>query len=72
MAFGDQKAIGVAALTGASIGASNPIAIQTPPVVAVGDLVVALMAQQTALTASGCTDNLGNTYVAQNAGTLSG
>ncbi len=72
MAFGDQKAIGVAVLTGASIGASNPIAIQTPPVVAVGDLVVALMAQQTALTASGCTDNLGNTYVAQNAGTLSG
>jgi len=72
MAFGDQKAIGVAILTGASIGASNPIAIQTPPVVAVGDLVVALMAQQTALTASGCTDNLGNTYVAQNAGTLSG
>ena len=72
MAFGDLKAGGTGASSGASILASNAITLNTATTVAVGDLVVALMAQQTALTASGCTDNLGNTYTAQNAGTLSG
>ena len=40
--------------------------------VSVGDLVVSLVCQQTTLTVTGVTDNLGNTYTAQNAGTDAG
>lgn len=65
---------GTGSSSGANIAASNAISINggTGVTVRVGDLVVAVLAQQTALTSSGCTDNLGNTYTAQNAGTLSG
>lgn len=40
--------------------------------VSVGDLIVSVVCQQTALTVTGVTDNLGNTYTAQNAGTDAG
>lgn len=64
---------GTGSSSGTSILASNAISINagTGVLVRPGDLVVALMVEQTALTASGVTDNLGNTYTAQNAGTLS-
>lgn len=64
---------GTGSSSGVSIGASNAISINAGTGVTVrpGDLVVALMCEQTANTASGTTDNLGNTYTAQNAGTLS-
>lgn len=40
--------------------------------VSVGDLVISVVCQQTNLTVTGVTDNLGNTYTAQNAGTDAG
>ncbi len=74
MAFGDLITNGTGSLTGASIGASNAIPINggTGVTVVLGDLVVAVLAEQTSLTASGTTDNLGNTYTASNSGTLTG
>lgn len=68
MAFGGLK--GTLTGNGNSIGTSNSIAGSV--VVAVGDLVFAVLGQQTNLTATGATDNLGNTYAAQNAGTDAG
>lgn len=70
MAFGDPKGTQLV-LTGASVGATNVLTTGSA-VVVVGDLVVVCFAQQTALTASGVTDNLGNTYTAANAGTDAG
>lgn len=55
---------------GASIGTSN--ALTGSVAVQVGDLVFVAFGQQTNLTATGATDNLGNTYTAQNAGTDAG
>jgi hypothetical protein len=69
MAFGTRLTTAGGTATGNSIAASNSISITAT--VKVGDLIVALMCEQTALTATGATDNLGNTYTAQNAGTLS-
>lgn len=46
----------------------NPTVATGSVVVAVGDLIVATFAEQTALTVTAVTDNLGNTYTAQNAG----
>lgn len=40
--------------------------------VSVGDLIASVVCQQTNLTVTGVTDNLGNTYTAQNAGTDAG
>jgi hypothetical protein len=70
MAFGDYKG----GLSGTAGSITNPFAISTggPVTVVVGDLVVAVLAQQTALTVTACSDNLGNTYTATNAGTDSG
>ena len=70
MAFGAFKG----SLSGTAASITNPFAISTggPVTVAVGDLVVAVLAQQTALTVTAVSDNLGNTYSAQNAGTDSG
>lgn len=68
MAFGDLK--GTITGNGASITASNSIAGSVS--VAVNDLIWVTFAQQTNLTASGATDNLGNSYTAQNAGTDAG
>ena len=65
MAFGTLKGT----LTGntTNIASSNPITGSV--VVAVGDLVYVLSSQQTALTSTTVSDNLGNTYTALNAGT---
>lgn len=68
MAFGGLK--GTLTGSAASITASNSIAGSVA--VAVGDLIFAVSCQQTALTSTAATDNLGNIYTAQNAGTLSG
>jgi hypothetical protein len=68
MAQGDLK--GTLSTSGASIGATNDLAGSVS--VSVGDLVVAVLGQVVNLTASGATDNLGNTYTAQNAGSDAG
>jgi hypothetical protein len=68
MSFGTLK--GTLTGNGASVTASNALAGSV--VVNTGDLIFAVFGQQTALTASAASDNLGNTYTAQNAGTLSG
>ena len=66
MAFGGLK--GTLSGNGNSITASNSIAGSVA--VNVGDLVFAVISEQTSLTATTAGDNLGNTYAAQNAGTL--
>ena len=68
MAFGGLK--GTLTINGNSVGASNALAGS----VAVNalDLVFVIFGQQTNLTATTCTDNLGNTYTATNAGTDAG
>lgn len=68
MAFGGLKGT----LVGGNNSIPNPLPATGSVSVAVGDLVVAVIGQQTALTVTAVTDNLGNTYTAQNAGTLSG
>lgn len=68
MAFGDL--LGTLTGNGNSVGATN--ALSGSVVVKVGDLVWVCFGQQTNLTATGTTDNLGNTYTAQNAGTDAG
>ena len=68
MAFGGLK--GTLTGNGNSITASNSIAGSVS--VAVGDLVFAVLGQQTNLTATTASDNLGNTYTATNAGTDAG
>ncbi len=70
MAFGDQKG---SALTGSENSIPNPIVAAGSVSVAVGDLVVGIVSQQTNLTATTTiTDNLGNTYSFVNAGLDSG
>lgn len=70
MAFGSLKG----ALTGslASITASANNMTNAGISVSVGDLVFAVVGQQTNLTTTGCSDNLGNTYTAVDAGTDAG
>lgn len=68
MALGGLK--GTLSLTGPSVGSSNALAGSVS--VAVGDLVFVAFAQQTALTASSVSDNLGNSYSAINVGTDAG
>lgn len=68
MAFGGLKG----SLVGNNLSTTASNTITGSVVVAVGDLVFAVMAEAVALTANACSDNLGNTYTAQNAGTLSG
>lgn len=68
MAFGDLKGT----LAGSGPSVTNPSNLTGSVSVAVGDLVLAFFSQQTNLTASGATDNLGNSYSAQNAGTDAG
>lgn len=68
MAFGSLQA--TATSIGASISATNAISISYSA--SVGDLIACVMCEESALTASGASDNLGNTYTAQNAGTLQG
>lgn len=66
MAFGDQKGT----LTGNAGSITNPFSATGSVVVAVGDLIFALITERGANTTTACADNLGNTYTAQNAGTL--
>ena len=69
MAFGGLKGT----LTGAGNSVTNPSVLSGSVSVAVGDLVFGVFGQQTALTATATiTDNLGNTYAYQNAGTDAG
>lgn len=68
MAFGGLKGT----LAGNAGSITNPAVCSGSVVVAVGDLVVAVCGQQTSLTVTACSDNLGNTYSAQNAGTDGG
>lgn len=66
MAFGDVLGTG-----GATTGSiTNPFVATVSIAVSVGDLVIAAICEEVALTATAVTDNLGNTYVASNAGTL--
>lgn len=64
MSFGALK--GTLSNFGNSI--TNPANANGSVSVSVGDLVFCVIAEQTALTATTCTDNLGNTYAATNAG----
>jgi hypothetical protein len=57
--------VGNAASIGTALAASGSVAVK------VGDLVVTVLFEQAGLTSTGVTDNLGNTYTAQNAGTTS-
>lgn len=69
MAFGDLIQSGEV-LNDTGVG-SAVVAGMTASVV-VGDLVVVVIHEQTSLSSTGVTDNLGNSYVAQNAGTDGG
>lgn len=68
MAQGDLK--GSLQATGAST--TDPFNATGSVSVAVGDLVFAVIGEQTSLTTTAVTDNLGNTYAAVNAGTDAG
>jgi hypothetical protein len=68
MAFGGLRSTFTG--NGNSIGASN--ALTGSVAVSVADLVFAVLGQQTNLTAGTASDNLGNAYTAQNAGTDAG
>src|SRR5262245_18127235 len=71
MAFGDLK--GTWTFTANSIVANNQATLATgSSTVAVGDLVVVVIGEQTSNTSSGASDTLGNTYSAVTAGTLAG
>ena len=62
MAFGDIK--GTKTGNGTSVLASSPCATGTNFAVVVGDLIFAVFGQETNVTVTACTDNLGNTYTA--------
>jgi hypothetical protein len=68
MAFGDLKGT----LQGGATSVTNPLVAAGSVSVAVGDLIFGGRFEQTALTATTCTDNLGNTYTAVNAGSDAG
>jgi hypothetical protein len=68
MAFGDLRGTFVA--NGSSV--TNPSVATGSVAVSVADLVYVQFVQQTALTATAVTDDLGNTYTALNAGTDAG
>src|SRR5688572_1928328 len=68
MAFGDVKGT----FTANAVSITNPFVAAGSVAVVVGDLIFAVINQQTALTATACADNLGNTYTATNAGVDSG
>lgn len=68
MAFGDVRGT----LSGAGGSIPNPASATGSVAVSVGDLVFVVIAQQTNLTGGACTDNLGHTYTATNAGTDAG
>ena len=65
-AFGELK--GVAGIITANV--TNPLTPLSALTVAVGDLIVVSYGEQTASTATGCTDSLGNSYTPLTTGTL--
>lgn len=68
MAFGDV--LSTASNTASSI--TNPFAVSAGFTVAVGDLVVVIVAERVNVTAGNCTDGLGNTYTAASAPSSAG
>jgi hypothetical protein len=68
MAFGDHKG----SLTASVASVTNPTNLTGSVLVAVADLIFVCFSQQTALTATAASDNLGNSYTAVNAGTDAG
>lgn len=70
MAFGDVRGT---VFTGTAASITNPFDTTAGSAsVSVGDLVFCVLCQQTNLTVTGVTDNLGHTYAATNAGTDGG
>jgi hypothetical protein len=67
MAFGDLKGT----LVGNAASITNPFSATGSVAVSVGDLVYTVIGEVSDLTVTACSDNLGNTYVATNAGTVS-
>lgn len=67
-AFGDL----IGTLAGSGVSVTDPSDATGSVVVAVGDLIVAQFAEENDLTVTAVTDNLSNTYTAQNAGTDAG
>jgi len=59
-------------LTGNGNSVTNPSDATGSVSVSVGDLIFAVFGEQTSLTTTGASDNLGNTYTAQNAGSDGG
>lgn len=71
MAFGDLLSTSSASNSNTSI--PNPFSVTAGlSAVGVGDLIIAVVSEETAVTTTAVTDNLGNTYVALNAGTAGG
>ncbi len=72
MAFGDLK--GGAGLNNNAASITNPCSVTGSIAVNAGDLIYAVIGEQTSLTVTACGDNLhgGSTYTATNAGTDSG
>lgn len=70
MAYGTIRTTGT--LSGAAISSVNAAAVTASTAITVGDLIVTAIAQQTTLSSTGCTDNLGNSYVALITGTVNG
>jgi hypothetical protein len=64
MAFGSLKGTlsGSATSIGTSLAATGSVSV------AVGDLVYAVLAEQTTITSTACADNLSNSYTAVSAG----
>ncbi len=71
MAFGDLKG-GVTAISVAANSITNPTDAVGSVAVALGDLIFVVVGEQTSVTATTVTDNLGNGYSATNAGTVAG
>jgi hypothetical protein len=59
-------------LSGGAASITNPIVASGSVALEKGDLIIAVLGEQTALTVTAVTDNLGNSYTAQNAGTDAG
>jgi hypothetical protein len=59
-------------LTANAVSITNPFSATGSVAVSIGDVVVAVLSEQTSLTVTTVSDNLGNSYTAQNAGTDAG
>lgn len=68
MAFGNV----LGTLSGSNVSVPATFSATGSVAVVQGDLIISVIAEQTSLTVSAVTDNLGNVYTAQNAGTDAG